>query len=214
MCAFVVFGLVFFRYCAEWLAEKSLHEITFLCQVLLCIVSDFLLCCLPSESVLCLLPLVFCRCSYISKRLRTKFDVLAESLLPSLVALLPNSARVMSSSAVVTISFIIAVSLLLHWSNDWCLSIVSVSPFVFVVRCIKPVEYYQSWPTGFKDIQKWWKIISINILFTYFVPPPSCRWGKRHHVFGLSVHLCVVAYAWASVGAQAETFSDWLAFKF
>lgn len=101
----------FFRYCAEWLAEKSLHEITFLCQVLLCIVSDFLLCCLPSESVLCLLPLVFCGCSYISKRLRTKFDVLAESLLPSLVALLPNSARVMSSSAVVTISFIIAVSL-------------------------------------------------------------------------------------------------------
>jgi len=45
-----------------------------------------------------------------SKRLRTKFDVLAESLMPSLIALLPNSARVMSSSAVVAITFIIAVS--------------------------------------------------------------------------------------------------------
>ena len=47
-----------------------------------------------------------------SKRLRTKFDVLAESLMPSLIALLPNSARVMSSSAVVAITFIIAVSVL------------------------------------------------------------------------------------------------------
>jgi len=47
-----------------------------------------------------------------SKRLGTKFDVLAESLMPSLIALLPNSARVMSSSAAVAITFIIAVSFL------------------------------------------------------------------------------------------------------
>jgi len=46
-----------------------------------------------------------------SKRMGTRFDVLAESLMPSLIALLPNSARVMSSSAVVTITFVIAVSL-------------------------------------------------------------------------------------------------------
>ena len=38
--------------------------------------------------------------------------MLAESLMPSLIALLPNSARVMSTSAVVTITFIIAVRIL------------------------------------------------------------------------------------------------------
>lgn len=61
--------------------------------------------------------LFYCWCSYTSKRLGVKFDVLAESLMPSLIALLPNSARVMSSSAAVTITFIIAVSFSLFSRN-------------------------------------------------------------------------------------------------
>jgi hypothetical protein len=49
--------------------------------------------------------------SYMSKRLESKFDVLAEPLLPSIIILLQNSAKVMATSAATTVQFIIQVSL-------------------------------------------------------------------------------------------------------
>ena len=49
--------------------------------------------------------------------------------MPSLIALLPNSARVMSSSAVVTVTFIIAVcvflSFFLYHNNRMCLIMIA-----------------------------------------------------------------------------------------
>ena len=95
-----------------------------------------------------------CR-SYISKRLRTKFDVLAESLMPSLIALLPNSARVMSSSAVVTITFIIAVSYFSYYrprsTGDNTFGSFHVSICLWALSCLNSLTFdrdfwHEGWP--------------------------------------------------------------------
>lgn len=47
--------------------------------------------------------------SYLSQQLGTKFDHFAESVLPSLINLIPNSAKVMATSGIVSIRFIMQV---------------------------------------------------------------------------------------------------------
>ena len=56
-----------------------------------------------------------CFCSYMSQILRNKFDHFAETTLPSLFNLIPNSAKIMASSGKVCLYFIIEVSLYVYF---------------------------------------------------------------------------------------------------
>ena len=51
---------------------------------------------------------------YMSQQLGNKFDHFAETVLPSLTNLIPNSAKVMATAGIVTIRFIIQVRVNSH----------------------------------------------------------------------------------------------------
>ena len=54
---------------------------------------------------------------YMSQQLGNKFDHFAETVLPSLTNLIPNSAKVMATAGIVTIRFIIQVRVNSHRST-------------------------------------------------------------------------------------------------
>ena len=52
---------------------------------------------------------VFC-CRFLAQQLGRDFERVAEAILPSLVQLIPNSAKIMSTSGTTAIRFIVRVS--------------------------------------------------------------------------------------------------------
>ena len=59
---------------------------------------------------LCTYVSVWFDCSFLSQQLGKEFDRVAEALLPSLIQLMPNSAKIMSTSGTTAIRFIVRVS--------------------------------------------------------------------------------------------------------
>ena len=60
--------------------------------------------------VMLLITFLFCIFRYFSQRLGSKFDHGAETLLPVLLNLIPNSAKIMATSGTVCVRFILQVS--------------------------------------------------------------------------------------------------------
>lgn len=52
---------------------------------------------------------MFC-CSFLAQQLGKDFDRVAEAVLPSLIQLMPNSAKIMSTSGTTAVRFIVRVS--------------------------------------------------------------------------------------------------------
>ena len=75
-------------------------------------------------------------CRYMSQQLKNKFDHFAEAIFPTLIALIPNSAKIMSTAGTSCIRFVIQVSwlkiIILYYSFCWLVLSLFVCVLCFV----------------------------------------------------------------------------------